>query len=100
MNWDLNLEGDFERKVLNRDLNLEGDFERKFLNWDLNQEGDFERKVLNWDLNLDKVGEISQTGRQRIPDRWSDETERVLTERFQITFRNFLKLLSRGSEGT
>ena len=85
MNWDLNLEGDFERKVLNLDLNLDGDFERK---------------VLNWDLNLDKVGEISQTGRQRIPDRWSDETEPMLTERFQITFWNFLKLLSRGSEGT
>ena len=28
-------------------------------------------------------GDISQTGRQWIPDRWSDETERVLTERFQ-----------------
>jgi len=37
-------------------------------------------------------GDISQTGRQRIPDRWSDETERVLTERFQTMFRNFENL--------
>ena len=29
-------------------------------------------------------GDISQTGRQRIPDRWSDEAERALTKRFQI----------------
>ena len=26
-------------------------------------------------------GDISQTGRQRIPDRWSDEAERVLTKK-------------------
>ena len=29
---------------------------------------------------------ISQIGRQRIPNKWSDETERVLTKRFQVTF--------------
>ena len=31
-------------------------------------------------------GEISQTGRQRIPDRWSSETERVLTKWLQMIF--------------
>ena len=34
-------------------------------------------------------GDISQTGRQRILDRWSYETKRALTIRFQITFMNF-----------
>jgi len=34
--------------------------------------------------------EILQTGRQQVPDRLSDDkTERVLTKRFQIIFRNF-----------
>ena len=42
--------------------------------------------------------EILQTGRQRIPDRGSDETEKALTIRFQIAFRNFQNLLGWGSE--
>ena len=38
-----------------------------------------------------QTGEILQTGRQQIPDRLSDETERALAKMFQITFRNFQK---------
>ena len=34
-------------------------------------------------LNPDRVGGISQTGRQRIPDRRSGETERALTKTFR-----------------
>ena len=41
--------------------------------------------------------EIPQTGRRRIPDRWSDEIER-LANRFQFVFRDFQTLLARGSE--
>ena len=51
------------------------------------------RKVLSWFLNSDS-GKISQTGRQQIPDRWSDETEKALIKRFETTFRNVQKLLS------
>ena len=38
--------------------------------------------------------EIPQTGRQRIPDRWSDGTGRTLANRFQIAFRDLQKLLA------
>ena len=38
----------------------------------------------------------SQTGRQRVPDRWSDEAERVLTNRFQITSVSFSRLRTGG----
>ena len=38
-------------------------------------------------------GEISQTGRQPIPDRWSGEDERALTKRFRLRF-GILKNLS------
>lgn len=39
-------------------------------------------------------------GFTRTPDRWSIETEWVLTKRFQTTFQNFQKLLGWGSVGT
>ena len=44
-------------------------------------------------LKLRQSGEISQTGRQRIPDRLSDEIERALTREFPNYFWNFQKLL-------
>ena len=53
------------------------------------------RWVLNWRA---QSGDISQTDRQRIPDRWSDETVRAPIKRFQFTFWNFQKLLVSGSE--
>ena len=37
--------------------------------------------------------------KQGIPDRWSDDTERALRSRFQVTLRNFLKFFARGSGG-
>ena len=33
-------------------------------------------------------GQISQTGRERIPGRWSNETDRALSNRFQTAFRD------------
>ena len=45
-------------------------------------------------FELRQSGEIWQIGRQRIPDRWSDETEKAFTERFKITSRNLQKLLA------
>ena len=47
---------------------------------------------LNFELGLS--GEILQTGRQQIPGGWSNETEKTLTDRFQIAFRNFQELLA------
>ena len=56
-----------------------------------------------WNLELGfeflQVEEFSQTDRQRIQDKWIDETERMLTKRFKITFQNFQKLLAWGWEG-
>ena len=43
-------------------------------------------------------GEIPQAGRQRIPDSWGNETERMVTNRFELAFRDFQKFLSRWSE--
>ena len=40
-------------------------------------------------VELRLKGEISKTGRQRVPDRWCKETERVLTKWFQITVRHY-----------
>ena len=40
-------------------------------------------------FELREGGEILQTGRQRIPDRWSDETEKTLANRFQTALRDF-----------
>ena len=40
-------------------------------------------------------GEISQTGRQRMPDRWSEETKRALTESFQTI--NYILKCSKAS---
>ena len=34
-------------------------------------------------------GEIPQAGRQRIPDSWSNATERMVANRFEIAFRDF-----------
>ena len=34
-------------------------------------------------------GEIPQAGRQQIPDSWGNETERTVTNRFEIAFRDF-----------
>ena len=49
-------------------------------------------------------GEIFQTGRQWIPDRWSDKTETALTKRLQITLiflamSTFSPVGSRSSNG-
>ena len=40
-------------------------------------------------VELREGREIPKTGRQRIPDRWSNETERRLANRFQIAFSDF-----------
>ena len=61
--------------------------EKACLNW----------KVLSWVLNSDS-GDILQTGRQQIPDRRSNKTERVLTKRSQIMFRNFQNFFTWWSE--
>ena len=44
-------------------------------------------------------GEIPQAGRQRIPDSWSNETERTVANRFEIAFRDFQEFFVRWSEG-
>ena len=49
------------------------------------------KESLELSFELGKSGEIPQTGRQRIPDRWSDESESALTKRFRFTFRDFQK---------
>ena len=48
-------------------------------------------KSLELGFELQHSGDILQTGRQRIPDRWSDKTELALTRRFKITCWNFQK---------
>ena len=45
-------------------------------------------------VEFKQSGDISQTCRQRIPDRRSDETEQVLTNRLSIMTWNFQKLLA------
>ena len=40
-------------------------------------------------------GEIPPAGRQRIPDSWSNETERTVTDRSETAFRNLRKFLVR-----
>ena len=40
-------------------------------------------------------GEIPQAGRQRILDSWSNESERTVTNRFEIAFKDFQKFLDR-----
>ena len=44
-------------------------------------------------------GKIPQDGRQRIPDSWSNETERTVANRVETAFRDSQKFLARGSEG-
>ena len=39
-------------------------------------------------FEIGQGGDISQTGRQQIPDRWSNETEWALTNRFEIVEEN------------
>ena len=46
-----------------------------------------------------KSGEIPPTGMQRIPDRWSDKTEKALTSKSRVTFWDVKKLLAGGSDG-
>ena len=43
-------------------------------------------------------GEIPQAGRQRIPDNWGIETERMVGSRFEIAFRDFQEFFVRWSE--
>ena len=50
-------------------------------------------------FELRQDGEIPQTGRQHIPDSWSNKTERMLTTRFKTVFQDFQKLLIWGTEG-
>ena len=40
-------------------------------------------------------GEIPQAGRQRIPDRWGNETERTVVSRFEAVFRDFQEFFVR-----
>ena len=56
--------------------------------------GLFKLEGLELNFELIQNWEIPQTGRQRIPDRQSDEADRTLTNRFQIASRNFQKLLA------
>ena len=44
-------------------------------------------------------GEILQAGRQWIPDSWSNETERMVTNRIETECSDFQKFLVRWSEG-
>ena len=44
-------------------------------------------------------GQIRQTGRQGIPDSWSNETERMVANKFETTFWDIQRFLIRGSEG-
>ena len=48
------------------------------------QKGLCEEESLEICFELRHSGEISQTGRQQIPDRWSDETEPATTKRLII----------------
>ena len=54
--------------------------------------------VEKWMVAVRENGEIPQTGRQRIPDSWSKETERTVADRFEIAFVDFQKFLAWGSE--
>ena len=47
------------------------------------------QKSLELSSELMKSGEILQTGRQWIPDSWSNEAERAPTNRFESMLRNF-----------
>ena len=42
---------------------------------------------------------ISEIRRQWVPHSWCEETERALTEGFQVTFWNFEKIFMRGPKG-
>ena len=58
------------------------------------QKGLSKGESLGLDLELRQRDETSQTGRQRIPHRWSDKTERAPTKRhFKLRFSNRRKLL-------
>ena len=48
-----------------------------------------EKGKFELDVEVREGGEILQAGRQRIPDRWSNETERTVANRFGIAFRDF-----------
>ena len=50
--------------------------------------GLLKKKVKVLSLNSESA-EISQTDWQQIPDRWSDETEKILAKTFQTAFRDF-----------
>ena len=43
--------------------------------------------------------EILQVGRQWIPDRWGNETERTVTNRFETAFKDFQEFFIQWSEG-
>ena len=53
--------------------------------------GPSEQKGLELGFEFRHSGKISQTDRQQIPDRWSEETERALTKSFKLTFRMLKK---------
>ena len=44
-------------------------------------------------------GQIPQTGRQWIPNRWRNENDTSLANRFETAFRDFPTFLAQGSEG-
>ena len=51
--------------------------------------GPSKEEFLQLSFELAQSGDIPQTDRQQIPDRWSSETEQVLTTSFKVHFRIF-----------
>ena len=51
------------------------------------------KKSFELSFEVREGGQFVQTGRQQTRDRWSDQTERTLADRFQIVFRDFQRLL-------
>ena len=49
------------------------------------------KESLELGLKLREGGQIPQTGRQQIPDRWGEQTERMAADRFEIAFSILLK---------
>ena len=48
---------------------------------------------MSWALKSREGGEIPQAGRQRIPDSWGNETEKMVADRFETAFRNFQRFI-------
>ena len=55
------------------------------------------KEIFELGFEIREGGKIPQTGRQRIPDSWGNETERAVRNRFEIAFRDFQQFLARRS---